>query len=181
MNSRWCVFISGTGSNLRALLDMRSHFQISCVVSQKPNAVGIKHAQNFGVPYLVLPAQINWKQLTSDLKKFGITHIFLAGFMKILPADFVSDWEGRIFNIHPSLLPLYPGLKSIERAFEEKATLGVTIHQVTQGVDEGPREYQISSARYEDIESSELYVHVSEHALVRKFGFEFNLRKISGL
>lgn len=167
--TRWCVFISGTGSNLRALLDCQSMLPISCIVSQKPQVRGLFHARSFGVPHIILESQINWEGLTNKLKQIGITHIFLAGFMKVLPPEFIQEWGGRIFNIHPSLLPHYPGLRSLEKAFQEKGPLGLTIHRVTEGVDEGPRLLQKKIPYFLDLESTEISAHSREHSLVRSF------------
>lgn len=169
MKSRWCVFISGTGSNLRALLEAR--LNIVCVVSNQKNAAGLLKAKSYGIPMLTLENPVNWEQLSLQLKDIGITHIFLAGFMKIIPAQFIQEWAHRIYNIHPSLLPHYTGLKSIERAFADQGPLGATIHEVTEGVDEGPHWKQKQIQLLKDLESTELYVHIQEHQLVRDFAW----------
>ncbi len=169
MREKWCVFISGTGSNFRALLDMKSTLNVNLLVSHKNQVVGLMRAKQYGVPSLILDNPINWEELSKKLNTFGITHIFLAGFMKIVPASFIQEWGSKIFNIHPSLLPLYPGLKSIERCFSEKGNLGVTIHAVTEGVDEGPVVQQKRMSLLGDLESTKIQVHRNEHIQMRQF------------
>lgn len=139
---RWAIFISGRGSNLRSLLLSPCREKISLVVSSQAKASGLKNSRRFGAPEILLEAPINWSELNQKLNSFKITHIFLLGFMKIVPQDFIEKWEGKIFNLHPSLLPSYPGLNSIRRAYEDQAEVGVTIHEVVEGVDLGPIELQ---------------------------------------
>ncbi len=169
MRESWCVFISGTGSNFRALLDMRCTLNVRLLVSQKLSAVGLMRAHPYGIPSLVLGSTIDWTELSATLRQFGITHIFLAGFMKIVPEGFVREWRDKIYNIHPSLLPLYPGLKSIEKSYDENGPLGVTVHLVTEGVDEGPIILQKKLRHLKDFESTKIQVHINEHIQMRQF------------
>lgn len=141
---RWAVFISGRGSNLQAILDLAGEANVRKVVSSKADAPGVRRARRHGVPVQILAKKIDWALLSRDLRAGGITNLFLCGFMKIVPAEFVAEWRGRILNVHPSLLPAYPGLRSFERAFEDGADVGVTVHVVTEEMDAGPR---ISRAR----------------------------------
>lgn len=136
---RWAVMISGRGSNLQALLDLGGETPVRWVLSSRDDAPGLRRARRAGVPVEVLPKKIDWNELDRGLRSRGITALFLCGFMKIVPADFVEKWAGKILNVHPSLLPAYPGLKSFERAFEENAVCGVTVHVVTPEMDAGPR------------------------------------------
>ena len=87
---RWALFISGTGSNLNAVLDMRDHIDVAVVVSSKRNAPGLLKARRAGVPTIVLEKNINWNLLHEELLSHRVDRIFLLGFMKILPEDFVS-------------------------------------------------------------------------------------------
>ena len=173
MQSRWAVFISGRGSNLAALLEMRDFVDISLVVSSRADAPGVLRAKRAGVPVLLLDKKIDWLKLDKDLRARKITNIFLAGFMRVVPADFVSKWHGRILNLHPSLLPAYPGLKSIERGYDGGADLGVSVHIVNEGVDEGPLVAQRRSlispkAQGYSLEQAEFYLHVDEQRLIRE-------------
>lgn len=136
---RWAVFISGRGSNLQALLDQSALQEIRWVLSSKESAPGLLRAKRAGVPSAVLPKKIDWDGLDLELRKRGITDLFLAGFMKLAPASFVEKWEGRILNVHPSLLPSYPGLQAFEKSYEERQEMGVTVHIVTSEMDAGPR------------------------------------------
>ncbi len=180
MRNRVAVFISGTGSNLNAALDMRDHVEIALVVSSKRKALGLLKAKRAGVPTLCVSNPVNWKELTLTLREHRIDSIFLLGFMKILPADFVKDWEGRMVNIHPSLLPAYPGLESIKKSFEDKSKMGVTVHQVTAKMDAGPillqRECKGSRALHvhESEIKTEFEIHRSEHRLVREVLAKWN-------
>lgn len=136
---RWAVMISGRGSNLQALLDCAGESPVRWVLSSREDAPGLRRARRAGVATSVLPKKIDWTALDGDLCRRGITNLFLCGFMKLVPGDFVEKWAGRIVNVHPSLLPAYPGLKSFERAFEENAAGGATVHVVTPEMDAGPR------------------------------------------
>ena len=119
--SQWAVLISGRGSNLAALLELQDEIYLRLVLSSNSQASGLKRAQRAGVPCGLIPVTstvhetgrlkkiINWPALSDLLKKKGITHVFLAGFMKVVPAAFIEQWAGRIINLHPSLLPNYPG------------------------------------------------------------------------
>src|SRR4051812_20001464 len=99
---------------------MRDHTEIGLVVSSRQKAAGILKARRAGIPVHVLANPINWNDLNNVLRAHNITHIFLLGFMKIIPENFVSVWMGRILNIHPSLLPAYPGLDSIKKSFTDR-------------------------------------------------------------
>jgi phosphoribosylglycinamide formyltransferase 1 len=167
---RWAIFISGTGSNLNALLDERTLIDTALVVSSTPQAYGLVRAKRAGVPTLILGRTIDWKALHEELEVQNIDRIFLMGFMKLLPAEFVEKWKGRIFNVHPSLLPEYPGLKSIERAFNEGQPLGVTVHEVIAEMDSGPSVIQrkVGSLGPITLSVAEFMVHLNEHRLVRE-------------
>ncbi len=140
---RWGVLISGRGSNLGALLDAREqNLDIRVVLSSNPSAHGLLRARRAGVPAEITPfvsgaRKIDWVALDLKLRSLGVTHVFLAGFMKIVPASFVGAWRGRILNLHPSLLPLYPGLESIGRAYQDRKPMGLTVHEVNEEVDAG--------------------------------------------
>jgi phosphoribosylglycinamide formyltransferase-1 len=136
-SQRTAIFISGGGSTLQALLDVQHLLNIGLVVSNNLKAPGLKKAQRFGCQVLVVNRKTDFNILNTELNSYRIERIFLAGFMKILPPDFVEIWKGRILNIHPSMLPLYPGLQSAEKSWQDGASMGVTIHQVSEEVDAG--------------------------------------------
>lgn len=173
-NFRWAVFISGRGSNLAALIQASVAHEIALVVSSSDKAYGLLRAKRAGIPTLVLSKPIDWSDLSKQLHKRGVERVFLAGFMKVVPRDFVAEWQERIFNVHPSLLPTYPGLKSIERAFVDRADIGVTVHEVNEEVDAGKIVLQRRALSQDDYKTeptileSELRVHAMEHRLVRE-------------
>jgi len=142
------VLISGSGSNLLALLKAVEHplfpAKILAVGSDKP-ASGLAHADLYGVPtFVVEPAKFSdtqsWaKKLEENISHYNPDLIVLAGFMKILPSSFVHTFAPRIINIHPSLLPSFPGAHAVRDALASGAKeTGTTIHIVDEGVDTGP-------------------------------------------
>ena len=148
------VLISGSGSNLRALLEATENplfgARIVAVGSDNP-ADGLAHAEHFGVPtFVVSPGSFdtreNWATvLLANINHFKPDLVVLAGFMKILPANFVSALSPNLINTHPSLLPAFPGAHAVRDALEAKAAVtGVTIHVVDEGVDTGPHIAQAS-------------------------------------
>ena len=142
------VLISGSGSNLLALLKAAEHplfpAKILAVGSDKP-ASGLAHADLYGVPtFVVEPAMFSdtqsWaKKLEENISHYNPDLIVLAGFMKILPSSFVHTFAPRIINIHPSLLPSFPGAHAVRDALASGAKeTGTTVHIVDEGVDTGP-------------------------------------------
>lgn len=122
---------------MQAVLDGIDLNQVSLVVSSSATALGVKKARRWGIPVLILSSPIHWKELHAELSKYQIQKIFLLGFMRIMPADFLELWKQRIFNLHPSLLPLFPGLHAIEKSYQARAEMGVTVHEVIADVDAG--------------------------------------------
>lgn len=139
------VLLSGRGSNFGALLKDLTHFRIAAVVSDKPEAPGLGIAREAGIKTLAFarqefPSKLAQKEaIYSAVENFAPKLIVLAGFMQILEASFVERNAGRIINIHPSLLPKYPGLHTHERVLESgDLEHGCTVHVVDSGVDTGP-------------------------------------------
>ena len=177
LQPRWALFISGQGSNMSAVLDQnRDKGTVALVVSSSPTNFGLKRARRLGIPTLVLDKKIDWTQLQQQLEGFGISHIFLLGFMKIVPQSFLQKWTRPILNVHPSLLPSYPGLNSFQRAYDDKSPLGVTVHHVIPDVDAGAivmqkeviESTESTSKFREDRRLIEQRVHHVEYHLVRK-------------
>jgi phosphoribosylglycinamide formyltransferase-1 len=142
------VLISGSGSNLRALLEAADNplnpLRVLAVGSDKP-AEGLAHAEQFGVPtFVVEPQRFGsreaWAEcLLVNIRFFKADLVVLAGFMRVLPADFVESLSPNLINLHPSLLPLYPGAHAVSDALAAGATeTGTTLHVVDSGVDTGP-------------------------------------------
>jgi len=142
------VLVSGGGSNLRAILDATKNpmypVKVLAVGADKP-AEGLAHADLFGVSTFVVEPELfesreAWARvLLSNIKHFDPDLVVLAGFMKILPAEFVQALSPNLINTHPSLLPNFPGAHAVRDAIAAGATsTGVTIHVVDEGVDTGP-------------------------------------------
>jgi phosphoribosylglycinamide formyltransferase-1 len=143
------VLISGRGSNMMALVEAARDTvypaEIACVISNRPDAKGLEFAAANGIPAKLIdheayPSREEFEAaLDSCLRAMGVEIIACAGFMRILTAGFIKGWEGRMINIHPSLLPAYKGLHTHERAIADGATVhGCTVHHVTAELDAGP-------------------------------------------
>jgi phosphoribosylglycinamide formyltransferase-1 len=139
------VLISGRGSNMQALLDAALPARIAAVISNEPHAGGLATAEAAGVPALVIDHRAYASKpefesaLAAAIERHGADLVVLAGFMRVLSASFIARFEGRLLNIHPSLLPAFPGLHTHRRALEAGARIhGCTVHFVTAEVDAGP-------------------------------------------
>jgi phosphoribosylglycinamide formyltransferase-1 len=172
------VLISGRGSNLRALIersrDPRSAYRVAEVFCDQPDAPGLELARAAQIPTRTLLARTYADRIAYDqalaaaIDANAPTLIVLAGFMRILSAPFVQRFEGRLLNIHPSLLPKYPGLHTHRRALEaHDLEHGATVHFVTAELDGGPRIVQGSVAIQADDDESRLAarVQVQEHKI----------------
>lgn len=149
MNRRLGVLISGRGSNLKAIIDAIDRKQldasIAVVISNIADAPGLEHARNAGVDTLVLShkgfksREDYDRALVAELQKRDVALVCLAGFMRLLSPYFVDAYPNRILNIHPSLLPKYPGLHPQQQALDDRATeSGATVHFVNKDLDAGP-------------------------------------------
>lgn len=170
---RWAIFISGRGSNLSCLLNTPQIEKIKIVVSSSDKALGVLRARRAGIPVLILPRPIQWSELDLELKRRGINRIFLLGFMRVITEQFVEAWQRKIINLHPSLLPKYPGLDSIERSFKDQADMGATVHEVVAEVDAGEIILQrrcLSSQEIPEysLSNAEFKVHIDEQRLVEE-------------
>ena len=143
------VLISGRGSNLKALLDAcdTPNFpaEIVHVISNKKTAKGLRYAEEYGVPYEVISHKDYESRIDFDMTmhehivKSGAEFICLAGFMRVLSKKFVDLWDGKMVNIHPSLLPSFKGVETHKQALEAGVKYhGCTVHFVSADVDSGP-------------------------------------------
>ena len=142
------VLISGGGSNLKAILEATedANYPVNILaVGADNDADGLAHADKYGIPtFVVSPSNFEnraaWaEELLASIKNFNPDLIILAGFMRILPPNFVRAVSPRLINTHPSLLPLFPGAHAVHDAMVAGAKeTGVTIHIVDEGVDTGP-------------------------------------------
>ena len=142
---RTAVFISGTGSNLKNLIKFSlkkvSPIEINLIISNNLKAKGLKFAKMYKIKkkvYSYDKKEISEKRILKDLNLNDIKLICLAGFMKILSKDFIRKFQGKILNIHPSLLPKYKGLNTHHRAIQNKEKYsGCTVHLVNSKLDSG--------------------------------------------
>lgn len=164
----WAVMISGTGSNLQAILDHTNLTPPKIVISSNPKAPGLGKARRMGISTYVLSTPIDWTQLNLKLKSERIKKIFLLGFMKVIPAQFLNHWQNQIINLHPSYLPAFPGLKAFEKAYESNCLLGATVHEVTAVVDQGKILLQKKFSRLEGLSETRMRLSFVEQSLVVK-------------
>ncbi|MBE9516361.1 MAG: phosphoribosylglycinamide formyltransferase [Proteobacteria bacterium] len=146
---RVVVLISGRGSNLQAIIDQTLSgdlpIEMACVISNRPNAQGLERAAKAGIETAAVDhTQFSDRQafesaLIAEIDRHQPQLVVLAGFMRVLSAEFVRHYANRMINIHPSLLPAFPGLHTHERAIEANAAQhGASVHFVTPEVDAGP-------------------------------------------
>ncbi|MGQ8919951.1 phosphoribosylglycinamide formyltransferase [Pseudomonas lundensis] len=172
------VLLSGTGSNLQALIDSddvkASPATLRAVISNRTDAPGLQRAKNAGIDTRVLDHTAFEGREAFDAALIEIIDTFnphlvvLAGFMRILSADFVRHYQGRLLNIHPSLLPKYKGLHTHQRALEaQDREHGCSVHFVTEELDGGPLVVQaVIPVESEDTPSSLAQrVHAQEHRI----------------
>ena len=144
------ILISGSGTNLQAFIDAVASgglsLELAVVFSNNPQAFGLERAEKAGIPTACIPhtdypdrATFD-RALIGELEPFAPELLILAGYMRILSPDFVAHYSGRILNIHPALLPLYPGLNTHQRVLDAGDKWhGSTVHFVTEELDGGPR------------------------------------------
>ena len=179
MSLRVGVLLSGDGSNLQALIDTvhaEGAVEIVCVGSNNPEAYGLERAREAGVERGVFAISDYDSREERDaalgewLEGHQVELVVLAGFMELLGPELVRRLHGRVVNIHPSLLPAFPGVRAIEQALEYGVRLmGVTVHFVDEGVDSGPILLQeaFDPVPYSrDIAAVERRIHEIEHRLL---------------
>ena len=146
---RLAILISGRGSNMEAILSAAQEVNYPAepvlVLANRPDARGLETAQNAGISAVAVDhkpfgsdREAFERAMQAELERHRVEMIVLAGFMRILTPWFVNQWLGRMINIHPSLLPKYPGLNTHQRAIDAGDTeAGCSVHWVTEGVDAG--------------------------------------------
>jgi phosphoribosylglycinamide formyltransferase-1 len=172
------VVISGRGSNMeaiaRASLSGGSRFRVVRVIADRDSAAGLARAASLGIPTAVVPVRQYADRATFDaalaaeIESSGAQLVALAGFMRILSAQFVQRFEGRLLNIHPSLLPLYKGLDTHARALAAGDTHhGASVHYVTAELDGGPviMQGRLKVRAGETPEAVSARVHTLEHII----------------
>lgn len=175
---------SGKGSNADALLKAQSKKKLGCaqvaaIISDQADAAILQLGQKYSVPAIYLDPQQSKARLTPEAEQafikridaFAPKLIVLAGFMRIIGPTFISAFKGRVINLHPSLLPSFPGIQSIRKAFEHGVTVtGCTVHWVTDQLDAGP----IIQQKVVEIDAKDTLAHltkkvqIAEHCLLPK-------------
>lgn len=146
---RVAILISGRGSNMSALIEAAKNAdypaEIVAVIANKTDAGGLETARARGIPAFAIPhrdfpsKREHEKAVSDALQAVTADIVCLAGYMRIISPEFVSEWEGKMLNIHPSLLPLFKGLHTHEQVLEAGMRVhGCTVHFVTAGMDDGP-------------------------------------------
>jgi phosphoribosylglycinamide formyltransferase-1 len=173
------VLISGRGSNMEALIRAAQApdcpYRVVLVLSNKPDAGGLELARSLGVEASAIDQrdfgkdrEAHERALDAALREAGVEYVALAGYMRVLTPFLVGAWEGRMVNIHPSLLPRYPGLDTHKRALEAgDAEAGCTVHLVTNDLDDGPilGQVRVPILPDDDEASLEKRVLAEEHRL----------------
>ena len=177
------VLASGRGSNLQSIIDHIKSGKISakigCVISDNKDAFALKRAQREGIPaYYIYPGTHKTfldpeceKEYVECLKRHDVELVCLAGFMRILKKQFLEAYRGRIMNIHPALLPSFPGLHAQKQAWEYGVKVaGATVHFVDEGVDTGPIIFQeaVKVEPDDTVENLQKKIHKEEEKLLCK-------------
>ncbi len=177
--TRVAVLISGSGTNMASLIAAGqaayAPYEVVTVISNIPNVAGLEKARVAGVEALTVAhkpfgkdREAHERAIDALLVERDVQVIALAGYMRLLTPWLVQKWAGKMLNIHPSLLPLYPGLNTHARAIEAGDTeAGCTVHVVTEGVDEGPvlGQARVPILPGDDAESLAERVKIAEHSL----------------
>ena len=173
--------LSNAQFNLQSLIDACQKKQIQAeikvVISNKPDVLALQRAKNANIPAFVVeyPTQTDRnlieKNITQILKNHGVTLVVLAGFMKVLGKTFLEKFPGRVINIHPSLLPVFPGMNAQKQAFEAGVKeSGATVHFVDEGCDTGPiiLQEKVPILKTDTLEDLRLRILEKEHIILPK-------------
>jgi phosphoribosylglycinamide formyltransferase-1 len=175
---RIAILISGRGSNMAALIDgvrngAIANAEVAVVISDQRTAAGLERAAQFGIETVMIERQgrsreEHDREIVTALKLRNIDLVCLAGYMRVLSADFINAYRGRILNIHPSLLPSFPGLNAQQQALDQRATIsGCTVHFVDETLDGGPiiAQRQVPVSEDDTAESLAARILIAEHQL----------------
>jgi phosphoribosylglycinamide formyltransferase-1 len=175
---RIAILISGRGSNMSAVADAVArgtipNAEVAVVISDQPNAAGLQKAAELGIETLVIERrnrsrEEHDREVVDALKQREIDLVCLAGYMRVLSSEFIGAYRGRILNIHPSLLPSFPGLNPQKQALDHGAKVsGCTVHYVDETLDLGPIIAQSEVPVFDDdtVESLAARILVNEHKL----------------
>jgi phosphoribosylglycinamide formyltransferase-1 len=173
-----CVLASGTGTNLQAIIDQLhggDGIEVAGVLSDNPDAMALQRAAKAGIETAVFAGGAFADREARDaaigdwIEQRAIDLVVLAGYMQLLSPSFVARFRNRIINVHPALLPSFPGLDAVQQALDHGVKVtGVTVHFVDEGVDSGPIILQRPVPVPEDRrwETLEVAIHATEHTLL---------------
>ena len=185
VKKRACVFISGAGTNLKSIInysrDYNFPININLIISNNKSAKGIYFAKKFSIPHKIInQTRDRFEKIAiKELRNRKIDLICLAGFMKVLTKNFIRNFNGKIVNIHPSLLPKYKGLNTYKRAIEKGDKLfGCTVHYVNEKLDSGKIiiKKRVHIANAETVEKLKKKVQLEEYK-----AYAIAIRKIYNL
>lgn len=175
---KFAVFASGSGSNFQSIIDAtaRKDLEAECalLICDQPEAKVISRAKKHNIPVFLFelkhyPNKVNYEQaILEKLQQFDIQFIALAGYMRLIGSTLLQSYERKIVNIHPSLLPSFPGLNAIEQAIEAGVKVtGVTIHYIDSGMDTGPivAQQAVKVCDNETEKTLQRKIHAVEHVL----------------
>lgn len=173
------VLISGSGSNLQALIDAVAvgtlDAEIGVVVSSRPDAYGLRRAQAAGIPTVALNRDVYADRTAADerivaaLKEHGCSYVIMAGYMRMVTPVVLDAYPNRVVNLHPALLPAFQGAHAIDEAFERGVKVtGVTVHFANEEYDRGPiiAQRAVEVAEGEALEALEARIHEVEHRVL---------------
>jgi phosphoribosylglycinamide formyltransferase-1 len=173
------VLASGGGTNLQAILDQLHRgdegIEVVGVGSDKPDATALERGRKAGVDTAVFPASDHEDRRARDaalgdwIEERQADLVVLAGYMQLLSPEFVARFRNRVINVHPALLPAFPGIDAVQQAIDHGSKItGVTVHFVDEGVDSGPIIMQrpVPVAPSRDWDETEKAIHATEHALL---------------
>ncbi len=173
------VLASGGGTNLQAILDQlhggEEGIEVVGVGSDKAGAMALERARRAGVETAVFPSSEYDDRAARDralgdwIESLGADLVVLAGYMQLLSPDFLARFPNRVINVHPALLPAFPGIDAVQQAIDHGSKItGVTVHFVDEGVDSGPIILQraVPVAPSRDWDETERAIHATEHALL---------------
>lgn len=173
------VLISGSGSNLQALIDAVAvgtlDAEIGVVVSSRPDAYGLRRAQAAGIPTVALNRDVYADRTAADerivaaLKEHGCSYVIMAGYMRMVTPVVLDAYPNRVVNLHPALLPAFQGAHAIDEAFERGVKVtGVTVHFANEEYDRGPiiAQRAVEVAEGDTLEALEARIHEVEHRVL---------------
>lgn len=173
-----CVLVSGTGTNLQAIIDQlhgKDGIEVAGVASDQPDAMALERAGDAGIETAIFPRDDYGDREARDgaiadwVEQRGADLVVLAGYMQLLSPSFVARLRNRIVNVHPALLPSFPGLDAVQQALDHGVKMtGVTVHFVDEGVDSGPIILQrpVPVPLDREWQTLEDAIHATEHVLL---------------